>query len=67
MSLLIQVPFARQKLLVNQPGIWSIALSILLDHSESSIVRTQACSLLINMTQFIDPNRYEEDDDVRFI
>ena len=61
-SLLINVPFARQKLLASQTGIWAITFNILLDHSESSIVRAQACSLLINLTQYTNPNRYDDDE-----
>jgi hypothetical protein len=64
MSLLINVSFARQKLLVDQTGIWSIAFNILLDHTESSIVRTQACSLLINLTQFISSSHRLDQDEV---
>lgn len=52
-SLLVEVPFARSKLMINQPGIWSIALNVLLNRFESSIVRTQACAFLINLTQSI--------------
>lgn len=66
------VPFARVKLMTNQLGIWSIALNVLLNRYESSIVRTQACAFLVNLTQSILNNTAttavstEEDADVCF-
>ena len=53
MSLLVENSFARTKLMINQSGIWSITLNVLLNRFESSIVRTQACTFLINLTQSI--------------
>jgi len=53
-SLLIDVSFARRKLFTNETGgIWSIALNVLLNRAECSIVRTQACAFLINLTNSI--------------
>ena len=68
-SLLINVPFARKKLLTNKTGIWSIALNVLLNRFECSIVRTQACAFLINLTQSMSsvasstPSSDDSDDD----
>jgi hypothetical protein len=47
---LVNVPFAQNKLLTNQTGIWSIALNVLVNQFECSIVRSQACAFLINLT-----------------
>ena len=56
-SILIDVGFARQKLFTNETGgIWSIALNVLLNKAECSIVRTQACAFLINLTNSIKTN-----------
>ena len=49
-SLLINVPFAQNNLLTNQTGIWSIALNVLVNQYECSLVRSQACAFLINLT-----------------
>jgi hypothetical protein len=51
MSLLLKADFARTKLQANQCGIWSIALGVLLNLDECSMVRVQACSLLVNLTE----------------
>ena len=48
-SLIVTVTYGRTKLLAYQNGIWSIALSVLLNRFESSIVRVEACSLLVNL------------------
>lgn len=64
-SLLINVPYARTKLMTNQTSIWSIALNVLLNPYESSIARAQACGFLVNLTQSISPNN-EDDNDVIF-
>lgn len=52
-SMLVDTPFARAKLMINQSGVWFIAFNVLLNRYESSIVRTQACAFLINLTQSI--------------
>jgi hypothetical protein len=49
--------------MANQAGIWSIALNVLLNRFESSIVRTQAANFLINLTQSINTNFQAADDD----
>jgi hypothetical protein len=48
-SLIVTVTYGRAKLLAYQNGIWSIALNVLLNRFESSIVRVEACSLLVNL------------------
>ncbi len=40
-SLIITVTYGRTKLLTYQNGIWSIALNVLLNRFESSIVRIE--------------------------
>ena len=49
-SLLINFPYAQNKLFYNQTAIWSIALNVLVNPCECSIVRSQACAFLINLT-----------------
>ena len=58
----MSIPYGRIKLYASQSGIWSIGLSVLLNRYESSIVRTQACALLVNLTQSMMPN-----EDVRMV
>ncbi len=62
-SVLINVPFAKSKFVTNQNGIWSIALSVLLNRNECSIVRIQACAFLINLTQSMINNSNENLDE----
>lgn len=50
-SQLVTIQYGRSRLLTFQNGIWSIALNVLLNRFESSIVRVEACSLLTNLLQ----------------
>jgi len=49
-SILVNESIARGLLLTNQTGIWSIAFNVLLNTNECSIVRSQACAFLVNLT-----------------
>jgi len=54
---LINFPFVQNKLLTNQKAILVIALNVLVNQYESSIVRSQACSFLTNLTHsLVYPN-----------
>ena len=51
MAVLIRAPLARTKLLAHESGLWSLALNVLLNRNESSVVRMQSCSFLTNLTR----------------
>lgn len=60
-SQLINESLARTVLLTNQTGIWSIAFNVLLNNNECSIVRSQSCAFLINMTNILTKTQLNEE------
>lgn len=55
-AVLVNEPVAMGVLLTSQTGIWSIAFNVLLNCNECSIVRTQACGFLVNLTNSMGMN-----------